>query len=65
MDDNCFRRGNATQRFGEWQFRETKHLPEIGQPLLSGSNMFLGKGEEFLEAHVDASGTVLKHQKIW
>lgn len=47
---------NATQRFGEWQERETKHLPRLDIDLSEGSKMSLGQGEEPPEVYVDASG---------
>lgn len=51
---------------GEMQPRDLRN-DSLGRPniSLSGSNMLLGQGEELLEVYIDASGTVLKHRRVW
>lgn len=44
---------------GEMQPRDLRN-DSLGRP-----NMLLGQGEELLEVYVDASGTVLKHHRVW
>lgn len=44
---------------GEMQPRDLRN-DSLGRP-----NMLLGQGEELLEVYVDASGTVLKHRRVW